>query len=47
MNISPVSTVKGKTPGAGFTKIDFYYGLDIVGSQTSDRHLNQTIAQST
>jgi len=28
------------TPGAGFTKIDFDYGLDIVDSQTSDRHLN-------
>jgi len=27
-------------PGAGFTKIDFDYGLDIVDSQTSDRHLN-------
>ncbi|XDV16580.1 hypothetical protein PO909_016232 [Leuciscus waleckii] len=34
-------------PGAGFTKIDFDYGLDIVDSQTSDRQLNQTVAQST
>jgi len=33
--------------GAGFTKMDFDYGLDIVDSQTSDRHLNQTAAQST
>lgn len=33
--------------GAGFTKIDFDYGLAIVDSQTSDIHLNQTDAQST
>jgi len=41
--------VKGERtrPGAGFTKIDFEYDLDIVDSQTSDRHLNQTVAQST
>jgi len=32
---------------AGFTKIDFEYDLDIVDSQTSDRYLNQTVAQST
>jgi len=32
--------------GAGFTKRDFDYGLDIVDSQTSDRHLNQSVAQS-
>jgi len=28
-------------------KIGFDYGLDIVDSQISDRHLNQTTAQST
>jgi len=34
---------------AGFTKIDFDidFSLDIVDSQTSDTHLNQTVAQNT
>ena len=32
--------------GAGFTELDFNYGLHITDSQTSDRLLNSSIAQS-